>query len=147
MLSYLQLISCLPSPKPTKYSRLNSLCIPSGHLRSFLRFLKIVWCCFFQKCREALNRLEKLVKEKWPTLKLRVISAWDEETSHRHSTSSLHYEGRAVDITTSDKDNSKLGLLARLAVEAGFDWVKYVQKARVHASVRVSKFNFCCLKI
>ena len=90
-----------------------------------------------KKCREALNRLEKLVKEKWPTIKLRVISAWDEETSHRHSTSSLHYEGRAVDITTSDTDSSKLGLLARLAVEAGFDWVKYVQKFRVHASVRV----------
>lgn len=90
---------------------------------------------------DALNKLEKIVKETWPSIKLRVIAAWDVETSHRHDSSSLHYEGRAVDITTSDRDRSKLGLLARLAVEAGFDWVKYVQKYRVHASVRVGKLH------
>ena len=91
---------------------------------------------------DALDKLEKLVKQTWPRIKLRVIAAWDEQTSHKHDISSLHYEGRAVDITTSDRDTSKLGLLARLATEAGFDWVKYVQKHRVHASVRVGKLIF-----
>lgn len=74
-------------------------------------------------------------------MKLRVIAAWDEETNHKHDTRSLHYEGRAVDIMTSDWDRSKLGMLATLAVEAGFDWVRYVQKYRVHASVRDGEFR------
>ncbi|XP_028418796.1 sonic hedgehog protein-like isoform X2 [Dendronephthya gigantea] len=90
-----------------------------------------------KRCMDALNKLGTLVKQKWPRIKLRVIVAWDQQTVHRSSGTSLHFEGRAVDITTSDKDRSKLGLLARLAVEAGFDWVKYVHKQRVHASVRV----------
>lgn len=94
---------------------------------------------------DALNKLGTLVKQKWPRIKLRVIAAWDQQTAHRSDGTSLHFEGRAVDIMTSDRDRSKLGLLARLAVEAGFDWVKYVHKHRVHASVRVGKFVFCCL--
>lgn len=89
-----------------------------------------------QRCSTALNKLEKLVKGKWPRVKLRVIAAWDKKANHKHDIHSLHYEGRAVDIMTSDRDRSKLGLLAGLAVEAGFDWVRYVKKYRVHASVR-----------
>ncbi|XP_065067034.1 sonic hedgehog protein-like [Rhopilema esculentum] len=86
-----------------------------------------------KRCREKIDVLAKLVKHQWPNVKLRVIEAYDKYG--QHPPNSLHYEARAVDITTSDRDKSKIGSLGALAYRAGFDWVYYESHSYIHASV------------
>lgn len=83
---------------------------------------------------ELLSRLEFSVEKEWPGLVLRITEAWDENGEHGRG--SLHYEGRAADITTSDSEPNRLGRLARLAVDVGLDWVYFENRSHVHVSVR-----------
>nr|NP_001027634.1 hedgehog homolog 1 [Ciona intestinalis]BAC06180.1 hedgehog homolog 1 [Ciona intestinalis] len=84
-------------------------------------------------CRARLDYLAILVANQWARVKLKVLEAWDDGNDKANDP--LHYEGRAVDITTDDADRNKYPILARLAVVAGFDWVKYDGKV-VHCSVK-----------
>ena len=87
-----------------------------------------------QRLKTGLDSLAPLVTAEWSGVKLRVTEAWDEDDEHAGE--SLHYEGRAADITTSPVDGAKLGRLGQLAVDAGLDWVYFEDSSHVHISVK-----------
>lgn len=86
-----------------------------------------------RRLKERVEVLAGLVAREWPGVQLRVTEAWDENDEHGER--SIHYEGRAVDLTTSDLNTARLGRLSGLALAAGFDWVAH-EPTHVHASVR-----------
>ena len=87
-----------------------------------------------RRTHERLHALARLVEREWPGKKPRVTEAWDENIEHGDK--SVHYEGRALDLTVSDLDPSKLGRLSALARDAGFDWVYFEDETHVHVSSR-----------
>lgn len=96
----------------------------------------------------ALTALVALAEREWidpltgrPAVRVRVTEAYD--SLIEHSPQSTHYQGRAIDLTTSPvppadgaSRRAWYGRLSRLAVCAGFDWVLFENQAHVHASVR-----------
>nr|CAB3266054.1 Hh1 hedgehog homolog 1 [Phallusia mammillata] len=86
-----------------------------------------------KRCEDKLLSLALLVTNELNS-RLRVTEAWAPEGSH--GPNSLHYEGRAVDINLASGDTSSYPFLARLAYDAGFDWVHYASKNHIHCSVR-----------
>lgn len=86
------------------------------------------------RLREKLNTLATLVQQEWPGVRLNINAAWD--PADTHSSHSMHHEGRAADLGTSDKDKKhKYGRLGRLAVNAGLDFVFYEDENHIHAAV------------
>ncbi len=95
---------------------------------------------------DRINTLSGKVRARWtdagqPVYKLRVVEAWDE--NNEHGLNSLHYEGRAADLTLWDiqrgqPDTSQLGALTGLAIDAGFDWVFYEDSSHIHVSCKRS---------
>jgi hypothetical protein len=102
---------------------------------------------------EPFMRLANLASEtKW-TLKVQGIYSSDGGV---HNVNTLHKQGRAIDLTFGDPanpterlDNAQMNIayevLAKLAYQAGFDWVFYEQTTGTgphsHASVRADRNN------
>lgn len=77
-----------------------------------------------------LDRLNTLVQAEWQgEYQLRITDAYDSLLEHdlgqadNNLRASLHFEGRALDLTTWPIDRSRYGRLCMLAHCAGFDWV------------------------
>ncbi|XP_028398110.1 fat-like cadherin-related tumor suppressor homolog [Dendronephthya gigantea] len=89
------------------------------------------------RAKSKLDVLASLVKQEWPppeSVRVRVTKAWTDQFVASDPTS-LHYEGRSVQVEMSDRSSSKVGRLAGLAIDAGFDWVERTSVNYIRASV------------
>ena len=99
---------------------------------------------------QPLTRLNELVEAEWNhNFRLRVTDAYDSLLEHdpigiepgrRYS---LHYEGRAVDLTLWPVDRSRYARLCSLALCAGFDWVEN-EASHCHASIQAKSLCLEC---
>ncbi len=97
-----------------------------------------------------LYRLNELVKAEWDgRIKLRVTDAYDSLLEHdlgqsdENRKSSLHFEGRAIDLTTWPIDPTLYGRLCTLAHCAGFDWV-HNEGDHCHAAIGAESLCLRC---
>ena len=86
------------------------------------------------RTKSKLDVLASLVISEWSSDKVHVARAWTDQVV-ASDPASLHYEGRSVRLQTKNSDKDKLGRLAGLAIEAGFDWVEYTDSNYIRASV------------
>ncbi len=99
---------------------------------------------------QPLARLNALVRAEWGgDYQLRVTDAYDSLLSHAPPESepsrrySLHYEGRAIDLTLWPVAYERYGRLCALAHCAGFDWVHH-EGTHCHASIKAESLCGVC---
>ena len=97
-----------------------------------------------------LSRLSQMVLAEWNgQYQLRVTDAYDSLLEHDLNQSdpnrkySLHFEGRAIDLTLWPIDRSRYGRLCALAHCAGFDWV-HNEISHCHASINAPSLCLQC---
>ncbi len=97
-----------------------------------------------------LSRLSNLVQAEWKgALRLRVTDAYDSLLEHDLNQAdpdrkySLHFEGRAIDLTLWPVDRRRYGRLCLLALQAGFDWVHH-EGTHCHASINAKSLCTQC---
>lgn len=97
-----------------------------------------------------LSRLSTLVLEEWGgEFRLRVTDAYDSLLEHDLAQQdegrkiSLHFEGRAIDLTLSPIDRSRYSRLCALAHCAGFDWVMN-EGDHCHAAIKADSLCSRC---
>lgn len=97
-----------------------------------------------------LTRLNELVQQEWNgEVQLRVTDAYDSLLEHHlfqpdeNKRVSLHFEGRAIDLTTYPVNRDLYGRLCALAHCAGFDWV-HNEEDHCHAAISAPSLCLQC---
>lgn len=97
-----------------------------------------------------LDNLVTLVEQEWDgQIQLRITDAYDSLLEHDLSQAdpdrkaSLHFEGRAVDLTTWPIDPNLYPRLCSLAHCAGFDWV-HNEGDHCHAAINAESLCYQC---